>query len=83
MKPGVAAQTTGTLPMPSSSPLTSSTMAGSVALPGRNLDQRDQVGRIEPMHVEEAARIHDRAGEIIDEDGRRRRCHDRVGSDLP
>jgi hypothetical protein len=34
MKPGVAAQTTGTLPMPSSSTFTRVTMAGSVALPG-------------------------------------------------
>ncbi|MGY4378051.1 thiamine pyrophosphate-dependent acetolactate synthase large subunit-like protein [Bradyrhizobium sp. i1.3.6] len=34
MKPGVAAQTTGTFPMASSSALTSSMMAGSVALPG-------------------------------------------------
>lgn len=29
---------------------------------GRNLDQRDQIGRVEPVHVEKAAGIHDRAG---------------------
>ncbi len=40
--------------------------------PGRNLDQRDQIGRVEPVHVEEAARIFDRGREIVDEDGRRR-----------
>ena len=34
MKPGVAAHTTGTLPMPSSSALTRAVMAGSVAAPG-------------------------------------------------
>ncbi len=34
MKPGVAAHTTGTLPMPSSSALTRAVTAGSVAAPG-------------------------------------------------
>ena len=43
----------------------------------RNLDQRDQIGRIEPVHVEEALGMFDRAGEIVDEDSRGGRGDDR------
>ncbi len=50
--------------------------------PRRDFDQRDQIGRIEPVHVEEALGMLDRAGEIIDEDRRGRGGNDRIALHL-
>ena len=47
----------------------------------RNLDQRNQIGRIEPMHVEKAAGMFDRAREIVDQDRRCGRGDDDIGPD--
>ena len=49
--------------------------------PRRNLDQRDQIGRIEPVHVEEALGVLDGAGEIIDQDRGRGRGDDDLRAD--
>ena len=47
----------------------------------RNLDQRDQIGRVEPVHIEEALGALDRARDIVDQDGRCGRSDDRIGRD--
>ena len=60
MKPGRAAQTTGTLPMPSSSAFIRTVTSGAVSSPGDNSIQRHQIGWIEPVRIEKAAGVFDR-----------------------
>ena len=47
----------------------------------RNLDQRNQIGRVEPVHIEKAVGMFDRAGEVVDQDGRCGRGDDDVRPD--
>ena len=49
-------------------------------LAGRDLDQRHEKGRIEPVRVEEALGMIDGGREVIDQNGGRGRCDDRRGS---
>ena len=54
MKPGRAAHTTGTLPISSSIASRRAVIAGAVPRAGRQLDERHEIGGVEPVGVEEA-----------------------------
>ncbi len=50
--------------------------------PGADFHQRDQIGGIEPVGVEETVRIVDELGQAIDQYGRRRRGNYGAGRNM-
>ena len=63
--------------MPSSSDFRRSVTAGIGARAGRELDQRNEERRIEPMGVEKALRMLHGGGQVVDQNGRGGRRDDR------